>query len=176
MTRHRIVRQWCLGGRGRTSSPRPGGASGVLDAPRAHFFLLAPATRPADEARSAMRRPRTPQHPRGRACALSSATQLEILTHWDLNPRLSAREADVTPLRHVPSARLCRQSGHWEQAERRKSARYEFCAHSAFYPACVGPTQAGAFQYLARHTRGGTRTRNLLHRREAPYPLGHTSC
>ena len=26
-----------------------------------------------------------------------------------------------------------------------------------------------------RHTRGGTRTRNLLLRREAPYPLGHTS-
>ena len=25
------------------------------------------------------------------------------------------------------------------------------------------------------HTRGGTRTRNLLLRREAPYPLGHTS-
>ena len=25
------------------------------------------------------------------------------------------------------------------------------------------------------HTRGGTRTRNLLRRREAPYPLGHTS-
>ena len=25
-------------------------------------------------------------------------------------------------------------------------------------------------------TRGGTRTRNLLLRREAPYPLGHTSC
>ena len=28
---------------------------------------------------------------------------------------------------------------------------------------------------LAKHTRGGTRTRNLLLRREAPYPLGHTS-
>ena len=27
----------------------------------------------------------------------------------------------------------------------------------------------------AKHTRGGTRTRNLLLRREAPYPLGHTS-
>jgi hypothetical protein len=27
----------------------------------------------------------------------------------------------------------------------------------------------------AQHTRGGTRTRNLLLRREAPYPLGHTS-
>ena len=26
-----------------------------------------------------------------------------------------------------------------------------------------------------KHTRGGTRTRNLLLRREAPYPLGHTS-
>ena len=26
-----------------------------------------------------------------------------------------------------------------------------------------------------RVTRGGTRTRNLLLRREAPYPLGHTS-
>ena len=26
------------------------------------------------------------------------------------------------------------------------------------------------------HTRGGTRIRNLLLRREAPYPLGHTSC
>ena len=25
-------------------------------------------------------------------------------------------------------------------------------------------------------TRGGTRTHNLLLRREAPYPLGHTSC
>ena len=28
---------------------------------------------------------------------------------------------------------------------------------------------------LSAHTRGGTRTRNLLLRREAPYPLGHTS-
>ena len=30
---------------------------------------------------------------------------------------------------------------------------------------------------VAKHksTRGGTRTRNLLLRREAPYPLGHTS-
>ncbi len=27
----------------------------------------------------------------------------------------------------------------------------------------------------ATNTRGGTRTRNLLLRREAPYPLGHTS-
>ena len=26
------------------------------------------------------------------------------------------------------------------------------------------------------NTRGGTRTHNLLLRREAPYPLGHTSC
>ena len=26
-----------------------------------------------------------------------------------------------------------------------------------------------------KYTRGGTRTRNLLLRREAPYPLGHTS-
>ena len=25
-----------------------------------------------------------------------------------------------------------------------------------------------------KYTRGGTRTRNLLLRREAPYPLGHT--
>ena len=32
---------------------------------------------------------------------------------------------------------------------------------------------AGAMSKL--HTRGGTRTRNLLLRREAPYPLGHTS-
>ena len=28
---------------------------------------------------------------------------------------------------------------------------------------------------IARNTRGGTRTHNLLLRREAPYPLGHTS-
>ena len=28
---------------------------------------------------------------------------------------------------------------------------------------------------LSKVTRGGTRTRNLLLRREAPYPLGHTS-
>jgi hypothetical protein len=30
-------------------------------------------------------------------------------------------------------------------------------------------------QQLMKNTRGGTRTRNLLLRREAPYPLGHTS-
>ena len=29
---------------------------------------------------------------------------------------------------------------------------------------------------LSKVTRGGTRTRNLLLRREAPYPLGYTSC
>ena len=29
--------------------------------------------------------------------------------------------------------------------------------------------------YISPNTRGGTRTRNLLLRREAPYPLGHTS-
>ena len=28
---------------------------------------------------------------------------------------------------------------------------------------------------FASNTRGGTQTRNLLLRREAPYPLGHTS-
>ena len=28
---------------------------------------------------------------------------------------------------------------------------------------------------FTQSTRGGTRTRNLLLRREAPYPLGHTS-
>ena len=28
---------------------------------------------------------------------------------------------------------------------------------------------------IHQNTRGGTRTRNLLLRREAPYPLGHTS-
>ena len=33
------------------------------------------------------------------------------------------------------------------------------------------PSEAGP----RSHTRGGTRTRNLLLRREAPYPLGHTS-
>merc|ERR1711893_310087 len=33
------------------------------------------------------------------------------------------------------------------------------------------PTSSAEFG----HTRGGTRTRNLLLRREAPYPLGHTS-
>ena len=31
-------------------------------------------------------------------------------------------------------------------------------------------------QRAPTHTRGGTRTRNLLLRGEAPYPLGHTSC
>ena len=43
---------------------------------------------------------------------------------------------------------------------------------------CGGCVQSGAYmeqgQGLA-YTRGGTRTRNLLLRREAPYPLGHTS-
>ena len=29
--------------------------------------------------------------------------------------------------------------------------------------------------HVSKVTRGGTRTRNLLLRREAPYPLGHTS-
>ena len=30
--------------------------------------------------------------------------------------------------------------------------------------------------HTSNNTRGGTRTHNLLLRREAPYPLGHTSC
>lgn len=44
------------------------------------------------------------------------------------------------------------------------------------HEAHIGPMltlQRLAFQY--KYTRGGTRTRNLLLRREAPYPLGHTS-
>ena len=36
---------------------------------------------------------------------------------------------------------------------------------SAHFHSCLG----------VQNTRGGTRTRNLLLRREAPYPLGHTS-
>ena len=41
-----------------------------------------------------------------------------------------------------------------------------------------GPSSLSMVALLTRagcHTRGGTRTRNLLLRREAPYPLGHTS-
>ena len=37
--------------------------------------------------------------------------------------------------------------------------------------------QAGRRKFhTSNNTRGGTRTHNLLLRREAPYPLGHTSC
>ena len=38
----------------------------------------------------------------------------------------------------------------------------------------LGPTQLRCSKTL-NNTRGGTRTHNLLLRREAPYPLGHTS-
>ena len=40
---------------------------------------------------------------------------------------------------------------------------------------CACVCVAAACAKVGKHTRGGTRTRNLLLRREAPYPLGHTS-
>ena len=39
----------------------------------------------------------------------------------------------------------------------------------------LGSSNFAAEASTTCNTRGGTRTRNLLLRREAPYPLGHTS-
>ena len=59
--------------------------------------------------------------------------------------------------------------------------RAESCARhqhlNVHAPFCV--VRARISKRIARRqesTRDGTRTRNLLLRREAPYPLGHTSC
>ena len=43
-----------------------------------------------------------------------------------------------------------------------------------FRPLKVSNPSAPANVICSFHTRGGTRTHNLLLRREAPYPLGHT--
>ena len=45
----------------------------------------------------------------------------------------------------------------------------KFCPRLLAGPRLLSEAGPGA------HTRGGTRARNLLLRREAPYPLGHTS-
>ncbi len=45
----------------------------------------------------------------------------------------------------------------------------------AFRDLCLGPHTHRTTPAQHKSTRGGTRTRNLLLRREAPYPLGHTS-
>ena len=64
------------------------------------------------------------------------------------------------------------------------SQAWEACMMPLHYMRHCGAESRGQLAGLAfsprrtdctTNTRGGTRTRNLLLRREAPYPLGHTS-
>ena len=61
---------------------------------------------------------------------------------------------------------------HQEQARPHAHAHRLF-SQVEWVPICSTTSQITLFCDL--HTRDGTRTHNLLLRREAPYPLGHTS-
>ena len=117
------------------------------------------------------------------------SSQAEIMRTPGVEPGSQAWKACMMPLHYVRSrshlhdhggSLVCTASVHPTQLKlespRLSCPKLQSVTRStgAVLPAEVNtPFSRGS---ITRSTRGGTRTHNLLLRREAPYPLGHTSC
>ena len=89
----------------------------------------------------------------------------------------------VLPILSVPGDPTKKSSSGlnwWEPAHQSLESVRRSCGICRLLAACVAcrpwtPAAHQEWSATRQYTRGGTRTRNLLLRREAPYPLGHTS-
>ena len=124
-----------------------------------------------------------------RHCQPNSQRNLHFLRPPGVEPGSQAWKACMMPLHYVRSrshlhdhggSLVCTASVHPAQLKlespRLSCPKLQSVTRStgAVLPAEVNtPFSRGS---ITRSTRGGTRTHNLLLRREAPYPLGHTSC
>ena len=112
----------------------------------------------------------------------------ERLRRWTRNPLGSARRGsnplavDYLPLHQLSPSKDCTQvltESRASATSNTSNKNSKALSKKGNTPSLLPQAAWGQWTlygtWTKKFTRGGTRTRNLLLRREAPYPLGHTS-
>ena len=157
---------------------------GEVPYPLGHRAILLIPQRPSEALRSKgmVSSPRLPfSHHLGKNAGCRKCLHLGILPSW----RFARRESNSRPpLLRRGGALSIRPQGHPPHSTAAfrgpVKQRHGLMSTASILPSSRQKSGLSANAFISGHcrhgdTRGGTRTRNLLLRREAPYPLGHTS-